>query len=130
MKSELSPFTVYTIRRAQDLDRCAKRGTGEFTEHKRWVGALGLLDQAKRAGTRLPIIFADAGNTTDTLMYYGFISNLDVSRNTTTYRFTELRPIGSKRQKSSLVLRSTGKALSDDFIRNLAYVHTPAYIRA
>ena len=131
MNNRLSQFTVYTIRKSQDLDYIyVKGGKGRFTERKKWVTALGLFEQAKKGGVRLPIIFADAGNTFDGLIYYAFITDLSADESTTTCSFEGLRPIDPRRPRRSLRLRSTGEPLSNRFIRPLAYVHTPNYIRA
>ena len=130
MDTDLSPFTIYTIRRSGDLDDLAtKGGTGHFTERKKWTSALGLFEQAKRTSTRLPVIFA-AGECIDGLIYWAVITELSADAQTTTYSFTELRPLDSKPPLSSLRLRSTGAPLSDSFIRPYAIVHTPDYIRA
>ena len=131
MKDQLSQFAVYTIRSASKLrDISARGGIGQFSEHKKWVAARGLFEQVTKAGARLPIIFADAGNAFDSLIYYAFISDLSMDQSTTTYSFEGLRHIDSKLPKSSLRLRSTGAPLSDDYIRPYAIVHRPDYICA
>ena len=130
MSIALSRFSVYTIRSARWLkDRSAKGGKGRFTEHKKWATGFGLLQQANEKGERLPIIFADAGNTHDGLIYYGFVTDLSPGPgdNSTICCFDGLCHLRS-RPKHSLRLRSTGKLISKDFIRPLAYVHTPNYI--
>jgi hypothetical protein len=131
MSEQSMQFAVYTIRRSQELDNAfAKGGGGRFTERKRWVAALGLFEEAKRNGSQLPIIFADAGDTCDGLLYYGFVRELSADDSTTTCHFEGLCRVAAGTQKHSLRLRSTGKPLSDDFIKPYAIVHTPGYIRA
>lgn len=132
MNRLVSEFSVYTVRESKKLDAISERGgSGQFTERKRWVTGLALLEQAKRHGLKMPIIFADAGDTRDGLLYYGFLRELipDAKTKTTTYSFEGLRRIAPNTPKHSLKLRSTKKPLSDAFIRPYAVVQTPDYIR-
>lgn len=131
----LSPFCVYTIRHSDVLgDDCHAGGNGSFIERKRWVGALPLLGAAHKAGQRLPVVFA-AAESTDAITGVAFIDTLDVSppdergNGTTTVHFSSLRPLREKHPLSSLRLKSTGKPLSDQFIRNYALCHTPDYLQ-
>jgi hypothetical protein len=129
MKTQLSQFTIYTIRRSHDLKAiCASGGSGQFTERKRWTSALDLFDESKRAGTQLPVVFA-AGECVEGLIYWAVITELSADAQGTTYRFAGLRALKAKPRLSSLRLRSTGAPLSDSFIRPYAIVHTPDYIR-
>src|ERR1051325_313955 len=108
MNESLPQFAVYTIRRSQELDDIfVKGGTGQFTERKKWVAALGLFEQAKQNGLKLPIIFADAGDTRDGLLYYGFIRDLSADESTTTCSFEGLSRITAATPKHSLRLQST-----------------------
>lgn len=131
MNQQLSDFSIYTICDSRKLERFHKSGgKGQFTEKRKWVEGLGLLEQAKRSGTQLPIIFAAAEITTSGgLIYWALITDLNTSENSTTVSFTNLQPFESQRQLSSLKLKRTGKPLSDNFIRPLAYVQTPSFIR-
>jgi hypothetical protein len=131
--SELSPFCIYTIRHSRNLASDHEQGgSGKFTERKRWTGALGLLDRARKVGQQLPIVFA-AGETIDGVIYSAFIDDLDVSQadecrnGTTTIRFSGLRPLPKKRPLSSLRLKSSGQQLSDGFIRPYAICYTPDF---
>ena len=96
------------------------------------MGALGLLDRARKTGQRLPIVFA-AGENIDGLIYSAFIDDLDVSpanergNGTTTIRFSELGRLPKKRPLSSLRLKISGQQLSDEFIRPYAICHTPGF---
>src|ERR1017187_8601487 len=105
MNNRLSQFTVYTIRKSQYLDYIYVKGCkGRFTERKKWGTALGLFEQAKKGGVRLPIIFADAGNTFGGLIYYAFIAGLSADESATRCSFEGLRPIGPRRPRRSLRL--------------------------
>jgi len=131
MNSQLSDFAIYTIRNSRELEKAHKSGGKcQFTEKKKWVEGLGLLEQAKRSDRQLPIIFAAAETITSSgLIYWALITDLKTSENSTTVSFENLQPFDSQRQLSSLKLKRTGKPLSDNFIRPLAYVHTPSFIR-
>jgi hypothetical protein len=131
MSHQLSNYAIYTIRDSRELAKIYSEGhEGQSTVEQRWVEGLGLFEQAKQAGTRLPIIFAAAETTTSSgLIYWALITDLDLSKNLTNYKFAELQPINSPRPLSSLKLKSTDKSLSDKFIRSLAYVHTPSFLK-
>jgi len=132
--TKLSPFSVYTIRSSRALaDYLERGGSGEFVENKPWVGALGLLDEAKKTGQRLPIVFAHAERI-DGVRYSAVIDDLDVSaadergKGTTAVRFSGLRRLHKKQPLRALRLKSSGNPLSDDFIRPYAICHTPNFL--
>jgi VRR-NUC domain. len=130
MNHQLSDFTIHTTRDSRELDRIYKSGgKGQFTEKRKWVEGLSLFEQAKRTGANLPIIFAAAETTTSSgLIYWAQTTDLNASENSTTVSFTDLQPITSHPPLNSLKLKSTGEPLSNDFIRSLAYVHTPSFL--
>jgi hypothetical protein len=131
MNHQLFNYAIYTIRDSKELDRIYKHGcNGQFTEKRKWKEGLSLFEQAKQSDARLPIIFAAAETTiSGGLIYWALITDLNATENSTTYIFAELRPINSNPPLSSLRLKSTGKSLSDDFIKPLAYVHTPSFLK-
>ena len=128
------PFSIYTIRGSRFLAADHKNGgAGEFTENKRWTSALGFLDSARKAGQRLPLLFA-AGESIRGVIYFAYIDDLFVSppdengNGTTKVRFSALRPLRPKHPLSSLILRSSGEPLSDYFIKPYAICHTPDFL--
>jgi hypothetical protein len=135
MKTDLSPYCIYTIRQSDVVaDLLKKGGRGSLKENKKWATAQALLEQAKKEGTRLPVVFA-AGECIRGLIYWAVITNVEVKPHgpyhaTTTFSFSGLRRIASRPPLSSLTLRSTGKQLSDHFIRPYAICHTPQLLRA
>lgn len=131
MSQSLSPFCIYTIRHQKDLDEAFRSGgNGQFTENTTWNTGYRLFLEARKNGQRMPVIFASA-DITDRLIYYAMLKDVDVNEadSTTTYEFTGLHQITSHRQLSSLRLRSTGRSLSDNYIRPYAICHTPSFIR-
>src|ERR1035441_3741869 len=129
-----SEFCIYTIRHSDKLEQwCQDGGTGKFTENRKWITALELLERAEKANEQLPLIFA-AAESVSGLIYWGVITNLRPGLSTkpdsTTISFTGLKPIrGKPRRLSSLRLRSTRKQLSDNFIRPYAICYTPNFLR-
>ena len=130
MNDKLSEFSIYTIRDSRELERIYKdTGKGQFTEKRKWVEGLNLFEQSKRTNTKLPIIFAAAETTVSSgLIYWALITDLSLSEDSTVVSFANLQPITSHLPLSSLKLKSTGALLSDNFIRPLAYVHTPNFL--
>jgi hypothetical protein len=113
---------------ADDLER----GSGEFTEHKPWISALGLF-RVRKTGQQLPVVFAHA-ECIDGVRYSAVIDEIDVStadergNRTTTVRFSELRRLRPKQPLSALRLKRSGQPLSKDFIRPYAICHTPHFL--
>jgi|SRR5579875_2172480 len=82
----LSDFCVCTIRHSDDLKAAVEvGGTGEYKEHKRWVEAVWLVDNAMRHGKRLPIFFAPA-EATDPLFGWAALEKVTVDSESTTTR--------------------------------------------
>ncbi len=134
MTTELYPVAVYTIRHSKVLSDWAKGGKPiDFRENKRWVSVAAHLKKANAIGARIPILFA-AGETTDGVIYVGLLDSLIVSEPAaakgeyTEVTVSSLRRLDSKRPLKELRLVSTGKALSERFIRPYAICHTPSFV--
>jgi hypothetical protein len=126
----LSSFCVYTMRHSAQLQAQARTsGAHVLTERKAWTTGHLLWDQARRSGERMALIFsaaeADLG-----LIYWATIDDITIDEGdrTTTCTYSNLKAITPARPQSSLRLRSTGRPLSDDFIRPYAICHTPAFL--
>ncbi len=133
MTTNLSPFCVYTIVHVDELNRVHKAGgAGSFTENKRWVKASQLLGEARAAGQRLPVLFADAA-TTEGLIYHALLIEIEILGESiegpTRYRFEGLTPIRPPISKSALIKMNGGQPLSDDYIRPYVLCHTPHFLR-
>ena len=121
----LTELCIYTIKHSDDLRASlANDCTGTFTEGKEWVRGKKLLDDAKRTGKRLPVIFAPAEGTRF-LFAWALLDEVVLGEKTTTYKFSELIPFDSGRLKSRLVKDSNGQRLDDDYIRGYAVCLTP-----
>ena len=128
----LSNFSIYTIVHVDELKRIYEAGgAGDFTEKKGWKTGSQLFYQAQRDDRRMPILFADAA-TTQGIIFYGFLTDVQVmgerNQGPTRYRFNDLTPVRPPIPNNQLILKSSGKSLSDNFIRPYAIVHTPAFV--
>ena len=124
----LTDLCVYTIKHSNDLQRTYERGgRGVFTEEKLWIKAKQLLDDAKEAGARLPIVFAPAEKTRY-LFAWALLDDIVMREKTTTYRFSNLQLFSKRHRKSSLVNAKNGERLADGFIWPYAICRTPSFL--
>jgi hypothetical protein len=126
----LTDLCVYTIKHSDHLRASFIEGAcGTYTEHKKWVRAAKLLEQAKRTGSRLPIIFAPAERTFH-LFAWALLDKVVVADETSEYTFSELRLFDRRPEKSTLTKASNGESLSESYIRPYAICQTPDYVHA
>lgn len=132
----LMRVTVYTILKSGDLDAAFKAGRQiEFAEGKRWVGAASLLEEAKRLGWTLPIVFAP-GERTRELVYHGRVVNLvvraepDENGNCSYITVADLTPFKAPRpRKTDLVVESTKRPIPQGHIRPYVLCRTPTFLK-
>ena len=126
--TDLAPFSIYTMLHSNRLQQeCARGGQHELREGKRWVTGEHLFDEARRAKLRMPLIFS-AAEAESGVIYWAVIDDIAVDSETTC-RYSDVREVTPARPLSSLRLRSTGRAMSDENIRPYAICHTPDYVR-
>lgn len=119
----LTENCIYTIRHSRDLEECYVNGaTGQFEERREWKTGRRLLEDARRSGKRLPIIFAPA-ESTSSLIAWAMIDDIVLGA-TTRYSFSELRLFDNRPSKSTLKTARDGKRLSKSFIRPYAICRT------
>jgi hypothetical protein len=126
----LSSFCIYTMRHSAELHAQARTSKAHLlTEGKAWTTGHLLWDQARRSGELMPLIFSAAEDDTG-LICWATINDITIDEEdrTTTCTYLNLKAITPARPKSSLRLRSTGRPLSEDFIRPYAICHTPAFL--
>lgn len=128
----LSQFSIYTIVHVDELNRIHEAGgAGTFTEKKGWKTGSQLFREAQQNDMRMSILFADAA-TTQGIIYYAFLTDVQImgegNQDPTRFSFEGMTPVRPPVANSKLNLRSTGKPLSDDFIRPYAIVHTPTFV--
>lgn len=114
------------MRNRQDLDFVmAGGGKAEFRENKSWKTAHKLLEEAKSDNLRMPVFFSAAEEKSG-LIYFAFLDEIKIKNDgSTLYKFSELTQLPYAKPLSSLTLKSTGKKLSDRYIRPYAICKTP-----
>lgn len=123
----LTDNCIYTIRRSRDLEECLANGRrGGFEEQREWKAGKQLLDEARRSGKRLPIIFAPAEDTRR-LFAWALIDEI-ASGPTTSYSFSELQLLADRPIKSVLKKARDGTQLNEWFIRPYAICQTPSFL--
>jgi|ERR1700750_1045455 len=123
-------FCVYTMLHSDKLDAQAKTsGAHVLAENKAWITGHMLWDQARRSGELMPLVFSGAESDTG-LIYWATVDDItiDEESRTTACTYSNLRTITRLKPKSSLRLRSTGRPISEDFIRPYAVCHTPDFL--
>lgn len=88
-------------------------------------------NEAQAGGQRMPVVFSDAATTGD-LLYYAWLTGIELlsddTRGPTRYSFEGLTSIRSGLPKSTLLLKSSGQPLSDDYIRPYVICYTPDFL--
>lgn len=117
---------IYLNRRPDDLQKAdhGESASDELIEHKNWSTGHKLWMEAKEAGCELPLIFGYEAP----LEYWAVARDILPFENSTRYRFAHLNKVTGGYRRRDLVLVSTGKLLSDQFIRSYAIVETPAFL--
>lgn len=118
------------MRHSSELRAQAKAsGPHVLTEGKAWTTGHVLWSQTRQAGEVMPLIFSAAEDASG-LIYWAAIHDIaiDAEERTTTCTYSSLKTITPAKPQSSLRLRSTGRPLSEDFIRPYAICHTPAFL--
>lgn len=131
--SGLTACCVYATLPTDQLASALETGCGEFTEPRRWIGALEILNRNRKRGLRLPVVFAHREET-DGIRYRALIEELliptpeSTTHGTTTVRFSALRRLSRQRPLDALRLKSTGLPLGPDFDRPYAICLTPEFL--
>ncbi len=126
----LSRFCVYTMLHSDKLDAQANTSSADvLAENKAWTTGRLLWDQARRSGELMPLVFSGAEKDTG-LIYWATVDDITINEEsrTTACTYSNLRTITPHKPKPSLRLRSTGRPISEDFIRPYAVCHTPAFL--
>jgi hypothetical protein len=122
----LTDLCIYAIRHSDELEGTfAQGGQGAFIEGKPWARAKELLDQAERAGKRLPVIFA-AAEWTRELFAWALLDEVLIEEKTTRYRFSELQLFDEPRPLKRDVKKEDGSGLDPAYIRSYAVCQTPS----
>jgi hypothetical protein len=127
----VSPVCVYTIVHTNKLDKLYRDGgNGQIEEKRNWASAHRLLQEAKRSDMKMLIVFAAAEYTSD-LLYYANLEAIKIDKSNpkspvTTLEVSKLTPFEEpKPNKTSLMVKSTGRAIPEGQIRPYVICKTP-----
>jgi hypothetical protein len=128
MARDLSDFCVYTIVDGERLHQTHReRRPLRRPERKPWTTGYRLWREAKAAGRSMPVVIADACDTSQ-LLYWGILTGIEISSEGTRYRVDRLRRVPRGYTTQQLVLRSTGRRIARGFIRPYAICRTPSFV--
>jgi hypothetical protein len=121
-------YSIYTMKHSAKLrEEAANNARGRLVEKKSWTTGNQLWTEANKEGQRLPLIFS-AAEADSGLIYWAYVDDITVTDDGTACVYSELRPITPPRPLSSLRLKSTGRPLSDSYIRPYAICETPDFL--
>ncbi len=98
-------------------------------EQKAWVTAARMLDDAKRSGERLPVLFSRAEGTHN-LFAWALLETIEIAADKSTkYTFSNMRLFkGTRPLMSVLKKKSNREPLDEWFIRPYAICYTPSFV--
>jgi hypothetical protein len=130
MNEDLSSACIYTIRHSHELGKTYDNGgRGEFVENSRWTTGSRIFEQARQNNQRVALLFAAAeADIIGGVIYWGLIDEVTLAEETTTVRYSALKPILPKLPLTSLIKLSTDEPLSENYIRPYVPCRTPAEI--
>ena len=129
MKNGIFEFCVSTILDRRKLEEYAVRGRGAATEGRAWKTAQILLEKAKKAGEKMPVIFSDAAYNADHLLVWAILQKIEIEDDRTSIQFNEVERVRWNHHRTELKLRSTGDRIADNFIRPYAICLTPPFLK-
>jgi len=119
---------IYTMRNSAELDYIYNSNRAStFQENKPWVSGYEILEKAKSKGENL-LLFFSAADFQSGLIYLAVLTKIEIVKNGTIYSFKDLTKIECPKKLSELVLLSTNKKLSNNYIRPYALCKTPPNI--
>jgi hypothetical protein len=126
--------SVYTILHSNQLAAIYDSSRqGKFVEGRKWISAKKLLENARRAGQVVPVIFAAAEDIWE-LSHVGILEELQILQDkagkwSTTVSVSNLKKTDQPRPvKTQLVVSSTGRRLPRSHIRPYVLVQTPSFV--
>jgi hypothetical protein len=128
MRHGLYAFCVSTIVDKKTLKQFEAKGSGQITENSRWITAAALLQDALKIGAEMPVIFSDAANDTETLLYWAVLRRIDIDGRLTAVSFDKFSRIRGKHGRSDLTRRRPRKQIKPNYIRPYAICETPEWL--
>ena len=128
MSRTFSEYCVYTIKQSEELEERAKnRQPATFTVWRSWATGERLWREAVAAKKAMPVLLGDATDCSR-LLYWGFLTNVQVDGNETSFSIGQVRAMKDKHSPQELILRSTGRKIKPKFIRPYAICRTPEFL--
>jgi hypothetical protein len=124
----LYEFCVSTIVEMDQLKEFYWEGSGRIAEGKPWTQAKALLDEARENHVRMPVIFSDAAQDSETLLCWAVIEDISIKDQTTECRFSSVRRFRKNHGRQDLVLKETREHIKPMFIRPYAICRTPDFL--
>lgn len=117
---------IYAIKHSNKLDKLiGVSDESHIEENKIWRSAYEMLDEARKIGKVVPVVFAPA-ETTEFLHSYAELINVEFQpeRGGTIYTIKNLQKFKSRLKKTSLV-KLDGNHILDSYIRSYCLCKTP-----
>jgi hypothetical protein len=77
----------------------------------------------------MPVIFSDAANDTETLLYWAVLRRIDIDGRQTVVSFDKFSRVLGKHRRSDLTRRSPRKQIKRNYIRPYAICETPEWLQ-
>ena len=103
-------------------------GSGRITEHNPWKTGATLLQDAIKIGAEMPVIFSDAANDTETLLYWAILRRINIDGQQTEVGFDKFSRVHGKHGRSDLTRRRPNKRIKRHYIRPYAICETPEWL--
>jgi hypothetical protein len=119
--------SIYVNRASETLKKFeGKKRSSSLSEGKAWVTGKKIFEEARDSGHDVALIFAQYRE----LDYWAIATAIEIQGDgSTDYSFSNLQPIpNSAHKRSDLTVKSTGKRMSNNFIRSYAIVKTPQFL--
>lgn len=129
-KPTLHSVCAYTIVNGDVLERHWRQGRSfSFIEGKRWKQIANEHAQSEKAGSIVPILFADARATAN-VIFKGVIEKIHLSqrRSKTTVYVRNLEKLRRPVPKTRLVISSSGRPILRSHIRSYVVCQTPRWL--
>lgn len=125
---QLKDVCIYTTKKKTDLISAIQGGgKGTYSIKTRMVSAVSLLESCKLRNIPLPVVISDAAICMN-LVAHGLLTSIVVGEDGTDYSFENLTRIRGSHKLSNLRLVSSGKNISEAYIRPYAICHRPDFI--
>jgi hypothetical protein len=129
VKNGLYEFCVSTIVERRKLEDFALKGSGKFTEARKWTTGKKLFDTANYVQQKMPVILSDAAYNCEHLQLWGIIRELILGEGGTTIHLTDIQRVRGYHRRTELIRRKNDQRIAEHFIRPYAICRTPSFLK-